>query len=437
MTIIHQNTRRKKSPGGALTKWLVICLLLIITCGIAWLRSHGEAKASEPDMSLLKTAYGISSINANLDQAIGSPLVIPPAAFTADSPERRWVSTDYIYPWNGNYCGIAALHLPDGARIREFAAYVVDNDAAEHINVYLYAKPLGSTTNSTTMASLSSEGQNADLQLLVDTTINQAVIYNNNYTYHIGLCLWGVDSKIKFYAAKLSYTLPVYLPTVMKSLFSNLGFDSQFNGSSTGWTSIAGIWSTGANDFYTSGNEELWSSAAYNVPFTNLDYQVRMIRYGSDDSSNQLIIRGVPTPLSTSREWYSEYIFQYTRSGYYSIWKTINGGGTTALQNWTLSPSINNGDAWNTLRVIAIGSNLYYYINGALVWSGTEASLSSGAVGFGMYRPSPSSGDMLRVDWATLYTNDSILVMDVVNPSQQALNDAANLTGGGDVTHSP
>ena len=41
-----------------------------------------------------------------------------------------------------------------------------------------------------------------------------------------------------------------------------------------------------------------------------------------------------------------------------------------ALKPWTASAAIvKNG--WNTLKVIAVGSSLRYYINGTLVWVGS------------------------------------------------------------------
>jgi len=69
---------------------------------------------------------------------------------------------------------------------------------------------------------------------------------------------------------------------------------------------------------------------------------------------------------------------------------------------WTPHSAINQGEAWNTLRVVAQGTSLSFYINGVPVWSGTDSSLSSGRVGLGMYRDASSTGDELRVDWARL-----------------------------------
>jgi hypothetical protein len=63
---------------------------------------------------------------------------------------------------------------------------------------------------------------------------------------------------------------------------------------------------------------------------------------------------------------------------------------------------VKNG--WNVLKVTASGSQLKFYINNTLVWSGTDSSFGSGIVGIGMYRDA-TSGNLLYVDWAKLSTS--------------------------------
>jgi hypothetical protein len=163
------------------------------------------------------------------------------------------------------------------------------------------------------------------------------------------------------------------------------GFDSQFNGSADGWGAHSGTW---------------YVDSTY--------HQVRLRRSGCDFCANRLLVRGTPNPLQSDNWWYTQYAFQYSRDGDYSVWKEI-AGSSTALKSWTYSSAINQGTAWNTLRVVTSGTSLYFYINGTLVWSGSDSSLSSGRVGIGMYRSSSSSGDKLSVNWATLTTSTSAL----------------------------
>jgi hypothetical protein len=81
----------------------------------------------------------------------------------------------------------------------------------------------------------------------------------------------------------------------------------------------------------------------------------------------------------------------------------------------------------NELRVVASGSNLYFYINGTLVWSGSDSSLSSGRVGIGTRRIS-GIDSKIYVDWATL-SEGAPDITDTVSEEQQALNEEANKRG--------
>ena len=75
------------------------------------------------------------------------------------------------------------------------------------------------------------------------------------------------------------------------------------------------------------------------------------------------------------------------------------------LQNWTATPAIQQGIAWNEVRVVAIASSLSFYINEVLVWSGSDAGLVSGRVRIGMYR-GPGMTSWLLVDYSTLTDPD-------------------------------
>jgi len=229
-----------------------------------------------------------------------------------------------------------------------------------------------------------------------------------------------------------------FLPMILNKPFTHLGFDSQFNGDATGWYSHSGDWFIGGDYLFTTGLDNFWSTASYYLPFANLDYTARMMRLGCETCSSNLLIRGTPDPLDPQYRWDQYYSFQLSRDGFFSVYKRI-GGVSTTLQSWTYTDAIIQGNAWNNLRVFARGSSIYYTINGTLVWSGTDTSLTSGRVGVGMYG-SNAAGDEIRVDWATLYTDGggTFAFSDMVSQEQQLLNDAANLNPIGDETgHNP
>ena len=181
-----------------------------------------------------------------------------------------------------------------------------------------------------------------------------------------------------------------------------VGFREHFLGAANGWSGQSGTWTVSSSEYYyTSGAADLSSSATYRTSYANVDYTARMWRYGTLDRSNRIWVRASGTPNS-SGIYPNGYMFQYLKSGEYSVYKVV-GGVMTTIQRWTASSAIAKGDAWNTLRVIGSGTSLRYYINGVLVWSGTDSSLKAGLVGVGMYRASGSTGDSLYVDYALQY----------------------------------
>ncbi len=228
--------------------------------------------------------------------------------------------------------------------------------------------------------------------------------------------------------------LSVYLPFVARSDTGTCGFNSQFNGSAPGWQFHTGTWSVDSNYLRCTGAISTGSSASYTQDYSNFTYEARLIRYGSDTNANRLWIRGTVYPLGSTNWWYNGYLFQYTRNGAFSVYKSV-AATSTSLQSWTTSSAINQGDAWNTLRVVANGSSLSFYINGTLVWSGSDASLTSGQVGVGMYS---ESSDQLLVDWATLTCGTSTSSSSgTISREQHALNDAANARRGGNPDTAP
>jgi hypothetical protein len=185
------------------------------------------------------------------------------------------------------------------------------------------------------------------------------------------------------------------------------GFNSQFDGHADGWVSHSGTWyiDSEMEVLWTEGIEGTASSVSYTTDFDNFDYQVKLGRLGSDTSTNRIYVRGTPSPLLSGNRWSSGYSFQYSRNGSFSIFKFMPNGDSVQIQGWTSSSAIYQGDYYNILRVVANGSDFSFYINGTLVWQGSDTSFSTGRVGIGMYRAA-STGltEQLVVDWAVLTT---------------------------------
>ena len=135
------------------------------------------------------------------------------------------------------------------------------------------------------------------------------------------------------------------------------------------WQVVAGEYqaSTAADDFMVSRYlGDSWG---------NVSIQAGFRRTGSADASAGLLIRGSD---DFDDGVGSGYVFQIAVSGSYAIWKQVNGSWSW-LQSWTTSSAILTGA--NVLAVEGRGANLAFYINGTLVWSGSDSSLVSGRIG--------------------------------------------------------
>jgi len=204
-------------------------------------------------------------------------------------------------------------------------------------------------------------------------------------------------------------------------IFTISGFDAPFNGSRNGWVVHAGgRWWRGRDHLYSNGQAGAMSSASYPVTYTDLVFEARLQRKGCESCFNAINVRGDPT-LDNSNDWLSAYQFAYNNYGYFVVWKGINGHWTV-LQDWTYSPYIIQAGGWNTLRVAVQGEDLYFYINGRMVWQGADSSLSSGRVGLEFYRDIKSRGNQFRADWARLSLLDGTFQAGHLDPLQAAIN---------------
>jgi hypothetical protein len=179
------------------------------------------------------------------------------------------------------------------------------------------------------------------------------------------------------------------------------GFDSPFTSNYKGWKTISGAWSLSGGAFFTDGLSGKWSTAAYvNAAYSNFQYEARVKRTVASTYTNAIFVRGNPIGLDSNNRWLNAYMFGYRNTGSFCVYRFVSGVATT-LKGWTASSLINKG-GWNSLKVVAVGSALKFFINGKLVWSGTDASFSSGYVGLAMYRA--SAVERFYVDWARLDT---------------------------------
>ena len=102
---------------------------------------------------------------------------------------------------------------------------------------------------------------------------------------------------------------------------------------------------------------------------------------------------------SYDKAWDTAYYLQYSHNGYYGIWKATGGCGWAWIQPWTYTAAINQGDAWNELKVWCVGDQMYFFINDVLVYVVTDNSFNTGKVGLSYFA---GAGGGFRTDYATL-----------------------------------
>jgi subtilisin family serine protease len=214
-----------------------------------------------------------------------------------------------------------------------------------------------------------------------------------------------------------------------KTFYIANGFSSSFNGSMSGWARKAGgTWSVNSTTMYTDGLTYYWSSAyRLNSIYGRFEYSARVKRENDTNFANYLIVRAGSSVLSSNSRWVPNYMFGYVNAGYFSIWKVDSAGNEVALYSWAESPAI-IPYGWNTLKVYGSGSTFKFYINGTLVGTVIDSTLTQGYVGVQMYKD-VTAGKFL-VDWATLTIPAlASLDTDTVSAEQEALNEAAMKAG--------
>ena len=174
-------------------------------------------------------------------------------------------------------------------------------------------------------------------------------------------------------------------------------FQSKFTTGAKGWTPVRGTWTITDTGYYkTKGVVNEIASTIHKTDFGMLTLEARMRRkLGEASLPNRLHFRTSPAGLDASGQWTNGYIFQYTNAGYFSVWKVVDGVFSPVV-GWTYSPTI-VPFGWNTLKVVANGENMEFYINGVLHAAGSDSAHSIGRVALSMWRATVKAPFI--VDW--------------------------------------
>jgi hypothetical protein len=192
-------------------------------------------------------------------------------------------------------------------------------------------------------------------------------------------------------------------------------FNTQFNsnGNFEGWEQHPGAaWTVSSGSLYTAdGSDGKTSSASYaGSTFTDFTYEARIKKDFDHPGSAYflrdvygLVVRGTPA-FNSYNNWQNGYYFVVGRFwnslSCFAVQK-INIGPWTYLtggSKWNCYADINYSD-WNTLKVVAKGTTLKFYINGILMWSRSVSGPASGRLGI-FTAPVNGGEESIYVDWA-------------------------------------
>jgi hypothetical protein len=204
-----------------------------------------------------------------------------------------------------------------------------------------------------------------------------------------------------------------------------VGFKSQFNGSTAGWQALGTVpWTVNLSEVLTTGQADTWANFYYSKQeFSDFEFSARVKINNTVYQEGMGINFRMGSNMSNKEIWVPGYMFTFINGGYYAVHKSDGSLPYRLIQPWTYTDAINQYD-WNTLKVKAIGNTLYFYINGVLIKSLTDDLVTSGYVGFSVFKYIEPI--KVKVDWAKLFIlPPGTVVTDRVSPEQEALNQAA------------
>lgn len=254
---------------------------------------------------------------------------------------------------------------------------------------------------------LATDATNYQLQLYQGASLIYTKTYGNSFcglticirapadVLALGKYKWRVRAKIGgLWKAWSAYK---YFDLVEPSL----SFNSNFNDSMKGWMRKGGgSWHVSTTALYTEGSTGV-ATTIYRTTgdYTNFTYEASIRRTVNGPQANYLAVR-MGDCLDDDLDWYPGYLFGYSNDGQISVWRYDSKSSSTPLVYWEDTDDVNAYD-WNTIKVVANGSNFKLYLNGVLQADLNDATYASGKVGFSMYTPGAPAGEF-QVDWAKL-----------------------------------
>jgi hypothetical protein len=154
-------------------------------------------------------------LQAYLEQQLGravsaysTPLIIPGAAFNADSQSSPYFFSFANGSLNsaGSGCFMVPVYLPHGATVNNFFIFAYDN-AASDITFNMWRKRTTTTDAPTVMAAVTTSGASTSIQILGDTSVDDPIV-SSDYAYYVTHCFLEATATQRIQALWIYYTEP-------------------------------------------------------------------------------------------------------------------------------------------------------------------------------------------------------------------------------------
>jgi hypothetical protein len=170
-------------------------------------------------------------------------------------------------------------------------------------------------------------------------------------------------------------------PTPTPGVLFQDDFSSQQVSQALGWefnsyNGATSAWAPGAM-VMTETNSTSYDANFLNGPYDNFGAETSAGPTGANYAEYGVVFRA-----SSGSNGFTGYVFGISSDGRFWLSKSVNGSWEGQLLPNAASSAIKQGAAQNVLRVLANGPQIRLFINGTLVGTATDSSLTSGGVGF-------------------------------------------------------
>jgi len=148
--------------------------------------------------------------DTTLDLPTTEYFVAPGAAFRSNNDVNfgDYLDFDTVHGGaSGQGCAYAPVDLPQGSTVSSLTAWIFDNDAGGSVSVDLKRRAATGSDPASVMASVLSSIDSPSVLAYPDFSVNYSVIDNENYTYFLVRCDFGILAGLRLlYMVKVGFT---------------------------------------------------------------------------------------------------------------------------------------------------------------------------------------------------------------------------------------